>query len=87
MFFTVVPLNSHSIYIVYFQNTAASWPVPRLAVLRGLTTKYNTQVAADTDSFPRRIRSMVQDIVDLRENKWVPRREKAKPQRISDIHR
>ena len=30
---------------------------------------------------------MIQDVVDLRENGWVPRRRVAKPQRIEDIHR
>ena len=30
---------------------------------------------------------MIQDVVDLRENNWVPRRIEAKPQRIEDIHR
>ena len=30
---------------------------------------------------------MIQDVVELRENNWVPRRVEAKPQRIEDIHR
>ena len=30
---------------------------------------------------------MIQDVVELRDNNWVPRRIEAKPQRIDDIHR
>ena len=41
-----------------------------------------------TDSnYGSRIRFMIQDVVDLRQNNWVPRRVQAKPQRIEDIHR
>ena len=30
---------------------------------------------------------MVQDVVELRENNWVPRRVEEKPQEIEEIHR
>ena len=38
-------------------------------------------------SYAYRIRFMIQDVVELRDNNWVPRRIEAKPQRIDDIHR
>ena len=30
---------------------------------------------------------MVQDVVELRDNNWVPRRIVVKPQRLDDVHR
>jgi len=38
-------------------------------------------------NYAYRIRFMIQDVVELRENNWVPRRMEARPQRIEDIHR
>ena len=42
---------------------------------------------ATDKNYPYRIRFMIQDVVDLRDNGWKPRRQEAKPQRIEDIHR
>ena len=36
---------------------------------------------------PSRVRFMLQDVIDLRRNEWRPRREKAGPKKIDDIHK
>ncbi|CAK9199011.1 unnamed protein product, partial [Sphagnum troendelagicum] len=37
-------------------------------------------------ALPTRIKFMVRDILDLRSNKWIPRREEVKAKRINEIH-
>ena len=38
------------------------------------------------DQMPSRVRFMIQDVIDLRRNNWKPRREKAGPKTIDQIH-
>lgn len=40
----------------------------------------------DSRALPSRIRFMVRDILDMRSNKWVPRREEMKAKTINEIH-
>jgi len=41
---------------------------------------------AQNKQYPARIRFMLMDTIDLRANKWVPRKEQNAPQKIADIH-
>ncbi|KAA8499161.1 Eukaryotic translation initiation factor 4 gamma 1 [Porphyridium purpureum] len=45
-----------------------------------------THVAQDK-SLPSRARFMIQDMLELRENKWVPRRQENEAKKISEIHK
>merc|ERR1712223_1054922 len=38
------------------------------------------------DHMPSRVRFMIQDVIDLRRNNWKPRREKAGPKTLDQIH-
>ena len=38
------------------------------------------------DQMPSRVRFMIQDVIDLRRNNWKPRREKAGPKTLDQIH-
>lgn len=37
------------------------------------------------NKIPSRIRFMIQDVIDLRKNKWIPRRVDSKPKLINEI--
>lgn len=37
------------------------------------------------NKIPSRIRFMIQDVIDLRRNKWIPRRVDSKPKLINEI--
>ena len=36
---------------------------------------------------PARVRFLIQDVIDLRNSKWIPRREKAGPKTLDQIHK
>jgi translation initiation factor 4G len=44
------------------------------------------KVMGESRALPSRIRFMVRDIMDMRTNKWVPRREEMKAKTINEIH-
>ena len=36
---------------------------------------------------PARVRFLIQDVIDLRKSNWIPRREKAGPKTLDQIHK
>ena len=42
---------------------------------------------AKNKDFPARVRFLLQDVIDSRKNNWKPRREKAGPKTIDQIHK
>ena len=36
---------------------------------------------------PARVRYLIQDVIDLRKSNWIPRREKAGPKTLDQIHK
>ena len=44
-------------------------------------------VIAKNKDFPARVRFLLQDVIDSRKNNWKPRREKAGPKTIDQIHK
>ena len=50
-----------------------------------IANSYLVTIFADKD-YHSRIYFMIKDVVELKENDWVPRRQVAKPKRIKDIH-
>ena len=44
-------------------------------------------VIAKNKDFPARVRFLLQDVIDARKNNWKPRREKAGPKTIDQIHK
>ena len=47
----------------------------------------NIDVIAKNKDFPARVRFLLQDVIDSRKNNWKPRREKAGPKTIDQIHK
>ena len=45
------------------------------------------EVIAKNKDFPARVRFLLQDVIDSRKNFWKPRREKAGPKTIDQIHK
>ena len=44
-------------------------------------------IVTHQQTIPARVRFLIQDVIDLRRNNWKPRREKAGPKTLDQIHK
>lgn len=84
LFLTVCPPQACEMITISGKSLAASKEKKVKDTLEGFMARL--QRLAESKELPARIKFLIKDVVDMRKNKWVPRRETFTAKKLDEVH-